>query len=235
MIGIFGNLLIILNIALTALIIFFTFETLKRINECISKPLIHSYYYPTRIRAEFCKKLIEMTPNNLEKAIVLSVGTEAAERAIKIARIYGKSLNQDKQIIVGGDGNYHGKTLGAQMVGGQHADKNWIGYTDPNMKHLPFPFPWVLDVFDGDGKDLFNFHLEELEKSGVNEVWIGNAGKSGLSSRDIYLHIKYALPHLPNPDLTLLMVGVNDFLQRLQEDKDWHSVDIEEIKNNINN
>ena len=142
-------------------------ETLKRINECISKPLIHSYYYPTRIRAEFCKKLIEMTPNNLEKAIVLSVGTEAAERAIKIARIYGKSLNQDKQIIVGGDGNYHGKTLGAQMVGGQHADKNWIGYTDPNMKHLPFPFPWVLDVFDGDGKELFNFHLEELEKSGV--------------------------------------------------------------------
>ena len=47
-------------------------ETLKRINECISKPLIHSYYYPTRIRAEFCKKLIEMTPNNLEKAIELS-------------------------------------------------------------------------------------------------------------------------------------------------------------------
>ena len=33
MIGIFGNLLIILNIALTALIIFFTFETLKRINQ----------------------------------------------------------------------------------------------------------------------------------------------------------------------------------------------------------
>ena len=71
----------------------------------------------------------------------------------------------------------------------------------------------------------------QLEKSGVDEVWVGNAGKSGLSSRDIYLHVKYALPHLPNPDLTLLMVGVNDFLQRLQEDKEWHPVDIEEVKN----
>ena len=143
-------------------------ETLKRINECISKPLIHSYYYPTRIRADFCKKLIQMTPGNLEKAIILSVGTEAAERAIKISRIYGESITEDKKIIVGGDGNYHGKTLGAQMIGGQHDDKKWIGYTDPNMKHLPFPFPWVLDSFDGDGHDLFHHHLESLEKDGVN-------------------------------------------------------------------
>ena len=143
-------------------------ETLARINECIAKPLLHSYYYPTRIRAQFLKKLIEMTPDYLKKAIILSVGTEATERAVKISRIYGEGSAKGKSIIVGGDGNYHGKTLGAQMVGGQHNDKGWIGYIDPNMKHIPFPFPWVLEDFNGDGRQLFQHHLSLLEAEGVD-------------------------------------------------------------------
>ena len=143
-------------------------QVVKRINECLSKPLLHSYYYPTKIRAEFLTKLIKMTPSYLDKAILLSVGTEATERAIKISRIYGESISKGKNIIVGGEGNYHGKTLGAQMVGGQHTDKDWIGYLDPNMKHIPFPFPWELDGFDGDGKDMFYSHLELLEEQGVD-------------------------------------------------------------------
>ena len=73
-------------------------ETLLRIKECISKPLMHSYYYyPTRIRAQFLEKLLDMTPSYLEKAIILSVGTEAAERAVKIAKIFGESENQGKK------------------------------------------------------------------------------------------------------------------------------------------
>ncbi len=143
-------------------------EIVKRINECIAKPLLHSYYYPTKIRAEFLAKLIGVTPDYLEKAILLSVGTEATERAIKISRIHGDGIKKGKNIIVGGEGNYHGKTLGAQMVGGQHNDKEWIGYIDPNMKHMPFPFPWELDGFDGNGSDMFYSHLNFLENQGVD-------------------------------------------------------------------
>jgi len=143
-------------------------QVVKRINECMSKPLLHSYYYPTKIRAEFLSKLISMTPSYLEKAILLSVGTEATERAIKISRLHGGYISKGKNIIVGGEGNYHGKTLGAQMVGGQHNDKEWIGYVDPNMRHISFPFPWELDEFDGDGKDMFYNHLKRLEDEGVD-------------------------------------------------------------------
>lgn len=142
-------------------------NVIKRVNECMSKPLLHSYYYPTRIRAEFLEKLIGMTPDYLEKAILLSVGTEATERAIKISRIHGESIVRGKNIIIGGEGNYHGKTLGAQMVSGQHSDKDWIGYVDPNMKHIPFPYPWDLENFDGDGRELFHSHLKLLEDDGV--------------------------------------------------------------------
>lgn len=143
-------------------------ETISRIKECINKPLLHSYYYPTRIRAQFLKKLLDISPDNLEKAIILSVGTEATERAIKIARIFGESTKKGKNIIVGGDGNYHGKTLGAQMISGQHNDKNWIGYTDPNIKHIPFPYPWVSEEFDGDDRELFHHHLDLLKADGVD-------------------------------------------------------------------
>jgi len=54
------------------------------------------------------------------------------------------------------------------MVGGQHNDKKWIGYIDPNMVHMPFPFPWELDNYKGNGRDLFFSHLRLLEKQGVD-------------------------------------------------------------------
>lgn len=141
---------------------------ISRLQECIDKPLLHSYYYPTRIRADFLEKLIDSTPDYLEKAILLSAGTEATERAIKVSRIYGESIKKGKNIIIGGDGNYHGKTLGAQMVGGQHADKAWIGQLDPNIAHMPFPFPWVVEEYNGSGEDLFFDHLRRLESKGVD-------------------------------------------------------------------
>ena len=141
---------------------------MNRLDECLSNPLVHSYYYPTEIRAEFLEKLIAMTPDYLEKAILLSAGTEATERAFKISRIHGNSIKEGKNIIVGGDGNYHGKTLGAQMIGGQHKDKEWIGYLDPNIAHMPFPYPWVLEEFAGTGEELFYEHLKQLESKGID-------------------------------------------------------------------
>ena len=58
---------------------------------------------------QFLKKLLKISPNYLDKAILLSAGTEATERAIKIARIYGNK--NKKKYIIAWEGNYHGKTL----------------------------------------------------------------------------------------------------------------------------
>jgi len=139
----------------------------KRVLDCINAPLFQSYYYPTEIRGKFLEKLISSTPPNFEKAIILSVGTEATERAMKIARIRGVCMHKKKNILVAGMGNYHGKTMGAQMLSGQPKDKEWIGYHDPNIAHLPFPYPWVLDEFKGNGEELFYIHLDQLRENGV--------------------------------------------------------------------
>jgi len=143
-------------------------QIINRVKEQLAKPLLHAYSYPTPIRAAFLEKLIQMTPPYLEKASLFSAGTEAAERAIKLSRFYGQKFSPRKSVIVGGVGNFHGKTMGSQMAGGQDDGKAWIGYLDPNMVQMPFPFPWVLEDTGKSGEELFFEHLEGLERDGVN-------------------------------------------------------------------
>ncbi len=137
-------------------------NTISEIKKTINKPLLHSYYYPTIERKMFLKKLIEITPGYLNKAILLSAGTEATERAMKIASIYGE-LNKKKYIIAW-TGNYHGKTLNAQMLSGQFSDHKWIKNYNKNIIHLPFPYPWNLKKENISGKELFKSHLKLLNK-----------------------------------------------------------------------
>jgi 4-aminobutyrate aminotransferase-like enzyme len=57
------------------------------------------------------------------------------------------------------------------MLGGIPAAREWIGYEDPNIFRLPFPYPWELK--DGSGRRvsseaLFSAHLEQLKQKGIN-------------------------------------------------------------------
>ncbi len=128
-----------------------------------SDKLMHAYSYPTEIRSQYLEKLIKLTPKHLEKASLYSTGTEATERAIKLARLNGQSQNSEKTIMVGWVGNYHGKTMGSQMMSGQFKDHSWIGYKDPNIVHLPFPYPWEMEKLNISGKDLFEKHIKILK------------------------------------------------------------------------
>ena len=69
-------------------------------------------------------QVLVMTPEYLEKASLYSAGTEATERALKLARYHGMQFNPRRSVIVGWDGNYHGKTMGAQMASGQRGERN---------------------------------------------------------------------------------------------------------------
>ena len=81
---------------------------------------------------------------------------------MKIASIYGNKSN--KNIIVAWEGNYHGKTLNAQMLSGQYSDHYWINNFDKKIIHLPFPYPWTLEKYNMNGKQLFYKHLSILKK-----------------------------------------------------------------------
>jgi 4-aminobutyrate aminotransferase / (S)-3-amino-2-methylpropionate transaminase / 5-aminovalerate transaminase len=139
---------------------------IKAINK-VSKRLLHSYSYPTKERAAFLEKLIEVTPVNFEKASLYSSGTEATERVLKLIRLHGRRFSISKKIVIAWEGNYHGKTMGAQLLSGSEKDKEWIGYKDEGIVHLPFPFPWILDGSKLSGFELFQSHLKLLESKGV--------------------------------------------------------------------
>ena len=76
--------------------------TTSRMSAALDKGLIHSYCYLAVERAaDFLEKLIEFTPPYLNQACLVSTGTEASERAIKLARIYGMQFNPRKKVIIG--------------------------------------------------------------------------------------------------------------------------------------
>ncbi len=86
------------------------------------------------------KKLVEIAPAGLDKCFLLTTGSEATECALKLARTYGRSKGGDKKIgILSFAGAFHGRTVGAQMIGGIPALKDWIVNLDPDMHQVPFP------------------------------------------------------------------------------------------------
>jgi len=134
----------------------------KRIVEglknALDKPLLHTYTYASQERVDYLDCLIKKTPAQFEKAFLLSAGTEATDTALKLMRLNGKKEGKRRAGVICFNGSYHGRTMGAQMMTGNQSAKEWIGYQDPNIHHIDFPYPW--DVVDS--KDFFYSSIERL-------------------------------------------------------------------------
>ena len=98
----------------------------KAIIQTVDNDLLHNYYFPSEIRSKLTKKLIQITPSNLDKVFLLTTGAEATECALKLSRIHGMKQNSKKIGILCFDGAMHGKTLGALMMGGKPKEKNGL-------------------------------------------------------------------------------------------------------------
>ena len=113
-----------------------------RLKKVLSKPLLHTYTYASAERIEYLEYLIANTPKQFEKAFLVSAGTEATEAALKLMRLNSIKSGKRRDVILCFEGNWHGRTLGAQMMGWSPAQKDWIRHLDPSILHLPFPYPW---------------------------------------------------------------------------------------------
>ena len=143
-------------------------EILKALKQALSKPLVHTYTYPSVARIDYLEYLIDKTPANFEKAFLLSAGTEATEAALKLMRLNAIKNNKRRPGIIAFEGNWHGRTLGAQLMSGNDSQKEWIGYKDPNIHHLPFPYPWREEAKENP-KEYFRNSIKSLcDKEGIN-------------------------------------------------------------------
>ena len=118
--------------------------------------LLHSYCFPNEPRARLAKRLSDLASAAIGRirresdqsdpsdpsyrVFLLTTGAETTENAIKLARTYGRKVGGPRKIgIVSFERAFHGRTLGAQQIGGIPALKEWIGNLDPDFHQVPFP------------------------------------------------------------------------------------------------
>jgi 4-aminobutyrate aminotransferase/(S)-3-amino-2-methylpropionate transaminase len=134
---------------------------IKEIKNVLEKPLLHNYCFPSEIRAILVEKIASLSPEPLKKVFLLTTGAEAIECAIKLSRTYGKKRN--KKVIISFEGAFHGRTLGAQLIGGIPSLKEWIVNPDPDIIQVPFPG-------DPRCKDKsFDLFLRKLKENNIDE------------------------------------------------------------------
>ncbi len=106
----------------------------------VEKGLLHTFGFPNAERAALVEYLVRIAPPGLDKVFLLTTGSETIECAIKLARTHGQKVGGRGKIgLVSFERDFHGRTLGAQMVGGTPSLKQWIVNLDPDMHQVPFP------------------------------------------------------------------------------------------------
>ena len=143
-------------------------EVVKAIHSAVEGSLLNAYYYQTGYREELVKSLLQAVPKNLKRVFLLTTGAEATEATMKTAMNFGRKIRESKDIIVGFEGSFHGKTMGAQTLGGKPGGKKWVKYFHPRIIHLDYPYPWVLEKAKMTGEQFFYDNLKKLEAAGIN-------------------------------------------------------------------
>ncbi len=82
---------------------------------------------------QLAEKLVEVTPNELDKVFICSTGAEAVDSAIKLAR-----LSTRRSKIVAATGAFHGYSLGALSVCGIPAQRGSFEPLLPDVEFVPF-------------------------------------------------------------------------------------------------
>jgi 4-aminobutyrate aminotransferase len=136
-----------------------------------SEELYNCYDFVTPWRAMLAKKLVEITPENLDKAFILTTGSETIEAAIKLARRYKSGYE-----IISFYGAFHGRTYGGMSVGGKMSTKKGFGPTIPGTIHVYFPYCYRC-AFDKTFPECNYWCFQSLDFAAlITEPYQGGAG-----------------------------------------------------------
>lgn len=136
------------------------------IRATLDHPLYSCYAYTNPVRAQYLEKLIAFAGAPFEKAFLLSAGTEATEATLKLMRMHGQNQGKRRRGVICIENNWHGRTLGAQMMSSNLGQRTWIGYQDADIHHIPFPYPWQLE--GQSGETFLQQGLEQLAAKGID-------------------------------------------------------------------
>jgi 4-aminobutyrate aminotransferase len=97
--------------------------------------LMCPYDFPTAERVTLAKRMVEITPENLDCCFMLTTGSEATEAAMRAAKRF--TGNHE---IISFYGGFHGRTIGAMSAAGKMGTKRRYG---PALTgHIISPYPY---------------------------------------------------------------------------------------------
>jgi 4-aminobutyrate aminotransferase/(S)-3-amino-2-methylpropionate transaminase len=113
---------------------------IEALKAMLDKPLLSTYVFAHETRAELAELLAGVAPAPGYKVFLLSTGSEATENCIKLAKTWGlRKGGSEKRYFVTFQNAFHGRTMGAQLAGGNPAQKKWMGKSDDSFVQVPFP------------------------------------------------------------------------------------------------
>jgi 4-aminobutyrate aminotransferase / (S)-3-amino-2-methylpropionate transaminase / 5-aminovalerate transaminase len=142
-------------------------EHVKAIQGAVGN-LMNCYDFPTPSRVLFSKRLVELTPLNLDKVFLITTGSEATESAMRVAKRFTK-----KHEIISFYGAFHGRTFGAMSMAGKTATKKNFGPVMPGTIQVPYPYcyrcPFKMEK-ETCGMFCFDFIETVLKAESTNDI-----------------------------------------------------------------
>ena len=135
------------------------------IENTIQESMFACYAYPNTTRATYLEKLLDFAGPSFEKAFLLSAGTEATEAAMKLMKMHGIKSGKKKNLVLAIAGNWHGRTLGAQVLSSNASQREWISEPETETVHIPFPYIEKLTL---PPEEFLRNSLDELFANGVD-------------------------------------------------------------------
>lgn len=104
----------------------------------IDSDQMFTYNYPTRIKQQLLKKLLEISPSYFNRVDLLMTGSEAVDAAYKLMKFWAK--RNKRRYIITFKGSYHGRGLSNDLICGSPSKADWSGVNDKDVKFLEFPY-----------------------------------------------------------------------------------------------
>jgi len=137
----------------------------EAIQNSLNNSMLACYAYPNEGRATYLEKLVRFAGPNFDKAFLLSAGTESTEAAMKLMKMHGRKIGKRKNLVLAISGNWHGRTMGAQVLSSNSNQREWISNANTETVHIPFPYE---DQLVHSPENFLIKSLEDLKKSGVD-------------------------------------------------------------------
>jgi 4-aminobutyrate aminotransferase / (S)-3-amino-2-methylpropionate transaminase / 5-aminovalerate transaminase len=138
-------------------------EIIMALKNILDRKLLATYVFIHEKRAELTKMLQGISPDPANYLVfLLSTGSEATENCIKLAKTYAlEKHGPQKKYFVSFNNAFHGRTLGAQLAGGNPRLKTWI--LDEGKTFIQVPFP---DGYKNEDTS-FDLFLTTLTEKGI--------------------------------------------------------------------